>query len=66
MDEQSLSFFRQLLETPSPSGYEQPLQKVVRTWASQYADEVRHRCAWQCYCHAQSEWETANFARWAL
>jgi endoglucanase len=34
-------FFRQLLETPSPSGFEQPIQEVVRNYASDFADEVR-------------------------
>jgi endoglucanase len=41
MDESSLHFFRQLLETPSPSGYEQPVQKLIREWAGEFADEVR-------------------------
>src|SRR5262249_18573681 len=27
--------------TPSPSGYERPVQDVVRAWARDYADEVR-------------------------
>jgi endoglucanase len=29
------------LETPSPSGFEQQIQSVVRDWARKYADEVR-------------------------
>jgi endoglucanase len=37
----SLSFLQTLLETPSPSGFEGPIQTVVRDWARQYADEVR-------------------------
>jgi endoglucanase len=41
MEDLSHSFLRQLLETPSPSGYERPIQDVVRAWASRYADEVR-------------------------
>src|SRR5437588_11822412 len=41
MHEPSHAFFKQLLETPSPSGYERPIQDVVRAWARQYADEVR-------------------------
>ncbi len=40
MEEQSLAFLKQLLETPSPSGYEQPIQAVVRAWAQPHADEV--------------------------
>lgn len=40
MEERSHDFLKQLLETPSPSGYERPIQDVVRAWAGQYADEV--------------------------
>src|SRR5437764_8229504 len=41
MHDSSLAFLKQLLETPSPSGFERPIQDVVRAWARQYADEVR-------------------------
>ncbi|HJZ94259.1 MAG TPA: M42 family metallopeptidase [Gemmataceae bacterium] len=41
MDERSHAFLRELLETPSPSGYERPIQDVVRRWATPIADEVR-------------------------
>ena len=41
MDEGSHGFLRELLETPSPSGYERPIQEVVRRWATPLADEVR-------------------------
>jgi tetrahedral aminopeptidase len=41
MQEPSLAFLKQLLETPSPSGYERPIQDVVRTWARPYADDLR-------------------------
>ena len=41
MDERSHYFLRELLETPSPSGYERPIQDVVRRWATPLADEVR-------------------------
>jgi len=40
MDSEAQAFFEQLLETPSPSGYESPLQQLVRTYAGQFADEV--------------------------
>jgi putative aminopeptidase FrvX len=40
MNAESLDFFRRLLETPSPSGYEQPVQKVVREYVASFADEV--------------------------
>jgi len=41
MQEASLVFLKSLLQTPSPSGYERPIQDVVRTWAKPLADEVR-------------------------
>jgi tetrahedral aminopeptidase len=41
MEERSHAFLRELLETPSPSGYERPIQDVVRRWAGPLADEVR-------------------------
>ncbi len=41
MQDQSLSFLKRLLETPSASGYEHAIQDVVRDWARQFADEVR-------------------------
>ncbi len=40
MTDDSLAFFKKLLETPSPSGYEQPIQKVVREYAATFADEI--------------------------
>ena len=40
LDDSSLAFFRELVETPSPSGYEQPVQKSVRAWAERWADSV--------------------------
>ena len=33
-------FFVELLETPSPSGYEAPVQELVRSYAASFADEV--------------------------
>ncbi len=41
MHEPSLAFLKSLLETPSPSGFERPVQDVVRAWARPFADEVR-------------------------
>jgi endoglucanase len=41
MLDRSLKFLRDLLHTPSPSGYERSIQDVVRTWAKPLADEVR-------------------------
>ena len=41
MHDESLAFLRRLLETPSPSGYEQPVQDIVRRYVDDFADEVR-------------------------
>ena len=41
MLEPQLNFLKQLLEAPSPSGYERPVQDVVRRFAQEFADEVR-------------------------
>ncbi len=41
METAALDFFKRILETPSPSGYESPLQQLVRDYAAGFADEVR-------------------------
>src|SRR5580698_3053616 len=41
MHDASFEFLKILLHTPSPSGYEQRIQEVVRTWARPLADELR-------------------------
>jgi tetrahedral aminopeptidase len=41
MQEASLAFLKNLLETPSPSGFEHHVQDIVRTWVKSYAEEVR-------------------------
>jgi putative aminopeptidase FrvX len=40
MEASAKTFFKQILETPSPSGYEQPVQELVRQYAGKFADEV--------------------------
>ncbi len=40
MDDTALEFLRNILETPSPSGYEQPVQNIVRDYVADFADEV--------------------------
>jgi endoglucanase len=40
MEHTSHDFLRRLLDTPSPSGFEQPIQQVVRDYARDFADEV--------------------------
>lgn len=41
MDADALKFLKALMAAPSPSGFEQPAQKVVRTRMKKFADEVR-------------------------
>ncbi|MES2790623.1 MAG: M42 family metallopeptidase [Planctomycetota bacterium] len=41
MEANGLNFLKHLLNTPSPSGYEQQIQKVVREFVAPFADEVR-------------------------
>jgi endoglucanase len=41
MDQSAKKFFQDILETPSPSGYEQPVQEIVRRYVADFADEVR-------------------------
>ena len=40
MRKESLTFLKQILETPSPSGYESPVQDLVREYVGKFADEV--------------------------
>ena len=37
MDSAALEFFKKVLETPSPSGYESPLQQLVRDYVADFA-----------------------------
>jgi tetrahedral aminopeptidase len=41
MDRSAKKFLKDILETPSPSGYEQPVQEIVRQYVADFADEVR-------------------------
>ena len=40
MRKESLKFLEQLLDAPSPSGYEQPAQRVLREYVAPFSDEV--------------------------
>jgi endoglucanase len=40
MESSSFDFFRDLVQTPGPSGYEQQVQQVVRRYAEPFVDEV--------------------------
>lgn len=41
MDESAAKFFQSAIETPSPSGFEEPVQALVRDYISPFADDVR-------------------------
>lgn len=41
MEESRVALLKRLIASPSPSGYEQAVQQVVRTEIQQYTDEVR-------------------------
>jgi endoglucanase len=41
MHEPSHAFLKSILETPSPSGFERPVQDLVRSRAREFADDVR-------------------------
>ena len=41
MTEKDFAFFRELIETPSPSGFEQPAQRVIRRQLDGIADELQ-------------------------
>ncbi|HBG81306.1 TPA: hydrolase [candidate division CPR2 bacterium] len=41
LSKESLEFFKQLVEAPSPSGFEQPAARVFREYVSEFASEVK-------------------------
>jgi putative aminopeptidase FrvX len=41
MEPSAKKFFQNILETPSPSGYEQPVQQIVREYAKSFADDIK-------------------------
>ncbi len=41
MEDSALRFFRSAIETPSPSGFEEPIQALVREYISPHSDHVR-------------------------
>lgn len=41
MNDASHQFLKDLLNAPSPSGYERPVQDVVRKYASRFADDIK-------------------------
>ena len=42
MNKDSLRFLKDVLETPSPSGFEQPVRKIIAKRMKAFCDEVRH------------------------
>ena len=41
IEPKALDFFKQILGTPSPAGFETPVQELVRDYAASFADEMR-------------------------
>jgi endoglucanase len=41
MNENDFKFFKELIEAPSPSGFEQPAQRVIRKALADVADDIR-------------------------
>ena len=41
MNRGNLKFLKELIEAPSPSGFEQPAQRVMRERMAKYADDVQ-------------------------
>ncbi len=41
MEKQLYKFFNELVEAPSPSGFEQPAQEIYRKFVSKYTDDVK-------------------------
>jgi len=41
MNDTSLNFLKKLLDSPSPSGFEQPSQKIWREYVKKFSDEVK-------------------------
>jgi endoglucanase len=41
MQKESLAFLRDMMELPSPSGFEQPVQRRIRKYMKQFAESVR-------------------------
>jgi tetrahedral aminopeptidase len=42
MNADSLNFLKSIIEAPSPSGFEQPVRRIIDKRMSAYCDEVRH------------------------
>ena len=41
MQQDSFDFLKKLVDTPGPSGYEQPVQRVFRDRVSAYSSDIR-------------------------
>ena len=41
MDDSALKFFRSAIETPSPSGYEEPIQRLIRDYIRPHSEQLR-------------------------
>lgn len=53
MNENDFKFFKELIEAPSPSGFEQPAQRVIREALADVADDVRTDVMGNVVAHVQ-------------
>ncbi len=53
MNEQDFQFFKELIEAPSPSGFEQPAQRVIRQALADVADDIRTDVMGNVVAHIQ-------------
>src|SRR5512139_2938489 len=61
MRSKDLAFLRQLVEAPSPSGFEQPAAAVLRDWLVPHADEIETNVMGSVHArlHAKAKPESA-------
>ena len=59
MNDKDFSFFKELVESPSPSGYEQPAQRVLRRHLKDFADEIEGDVMGNLIARVASEGEGA-------
>jgi len=53
MNQVDFTFFKELIEAPSPSGYEQPAQRVIRQALTDAADDIRTDVMGNVIAHLQ-------------
>ena len=55
MNAQDFAFLKQLVETPSPSGYEQPAQRVIKGQLADVADNLHTDVMGNLICELKGE-----------